>query len=66
MSVKKKHTKTFESVTRRISVVSYEIEQLKEEMQELVNHANDFQHNAEVTIRSIKNDYGISVTNWVL
>lgn len=66
MSVKKKHTKTFESVTRRISVVSYEIEQLKEEMQELVNHANDFQLNAEVTIRSIKNDYGISVTNWVL
>ena len=66
MSVKKKHTKTFESVTRRISVVSYEIEQLKEEMQELVTHANDFQLNAEVTIRSIKNDYGIGVTNWVL
>lgn len=66
MSVKKKHTKTFESVTRRISVVGYEIEQLKEEMQELVNHANDFQLNAEVTIRTIKDEYGISVTNWVL
>lgn len=66
MSVKKKHVKTFESVQKRMGQITYQIEELKAELQELVNHENDFKFNTEITLRSIKDEYGVIPTNWVL
>lgn len=56
---KNKHMKNFESVTRRISVLRFEIQERQEELQELAQALQDFEFSASVDLRSLKDDLGI-------
>ncbi len=65
MKLKKKHIKNQESVSKRLVQVMWEIEQKREEVQELVNHLNDFKLIAEVDMRSATDATGIKANNWI-
>ncbi|WJZ48491.1 hypothetical protein [Actinomycetia phage DSL-LC01] len=56
---KNKHMKNFESVTRRISVLRFEIQERQEELQHLAQALQDFEFSASVDLRSLKDDLGI-------
>jgi hypothetical protein len=57
--VKKKHTKSFEAIERRVSNLRFEIEERRQEFAELAELLQQYEFSASLDIRSIK-DMGIS------
>lgn len=62
---KNKHMKSFESVTRRICTLRFEIQERQEELQELAQALQDFEFSASVDLRSLKDDLGIKPVSMI-
>ena len=59
MAVKKKHRKSHDAVTRRISVLRWEIDERKEELLELAQLLQQYEFSAQVDLRCLADDFDI-------
>jgi excinuclease UvrABC helicase subunit UvrB len=53
MAAKKKHTKSYDTVTRRISNLQWEIQERMEELTELAELLQQYEFSASVDLRSL-------------
>ena len=60
MAKSNKHTKSFEAAARRLSVLSYEMDVIKEEMMVLAAYIESHDQDIKVTLRCLKDNYGVT------